>query len=306
MKKPLISVVVPVYGSDLILPELVKQINDKGQSIEYDLEIVLIDDRGSDKTWALIKELKKTYPNIKGFKLSRNFGQHPAITAGFKKSNGQYVIVMDCDLQDNPKYIPELFNKSKEGFDIVCTLKKAKKYSKFRRITSNLFYYCSNWLTGVKLENNLGGYTMLNRQAVDSFLLLKDKHRHISILFAWLGYNRGFITVVHDDRFEGESSYSFNTLLKHAVDSIVSNSTKLLSLTIGLSFLFIFASMILIISIVIKSFYINFSIGWPSIVVLILLCTGFILLAIGIMGLYIGRIFEQTKDRPLFLIQDEV
>ena len=305
MMKPLVSVVIPVYGADSILPELIKQINEKGTSIEYELEIILVDDRGSDKSWSIIKELKKTSPNITGFKLSRNF-EHAAITAGFEKSSGEYVVVMDCDLQDNPKYIPELFNKTKEGFDIICTLKKTKRYSKFRKITSNLFYYCSNWLSGVKLEDNLGGYTMLNRQAVDAFLLLKDKHRHLSILFAWLGYNRGFITVVHDDRFEGESSYSINTLLKHAVDSIVSNSTKLLSLTIGLSFVFILTSMILVISIIIRSFYTSFSIGWPSIVVLILFCTGFILLAVGIIGLYIGRVFEQTKDRPLFLIQEEV
>ena len=304
--KPLVSVVVPVYGADLILPELVKQINEKGKSVEYELEIILIDDCGSDKSWSIIKKLKKTTQNIKGYKLSRNFGQHAAITAGFEKANGDYVIVMDCDLQDNPKYIPELFNKTKEGFDIVCTLKKTKTYSKFRKITSNLFYFCYNTLSGVKLEANLGGYTLLNRQVVDAFLLLKDKHRHISILFAWLGYNRGFITVEHDDRFEGESSYSIKTLLKHAVDSLVSNSTKLLSLTVGLSFVFILTSIFMIISIIIKSFYTNFSIGWPSIIVIILFCTGFILLSIGVMGMYIARIFEQTKDRPLFLIQDEV
>jgi len=306
MKKPLLSVVVPVYGSDLILPELVKQINEKGKSIEYDIEIILVDDRGSDSTWLVIKELKKQTPNIKGFKLTKNFGQHYAITAGFEKSNGEYVVVMDCDLQDNPKYIPELFNKTKEGFDIICTLKKKKTCSRFRKITSDFFFLFNNWLSGVKLEHNLGGYVMLTRKVVDDFLRLKDQHRHLSILLAWLGYNRGFITVIHDDRFEGESSYSFSTLIKHAIDGIISNSTKLLSLTVGVSFVFILTSIISIISIIISSFYINFNIGWPSIVVLILFCTGFILLAVGITGMYVGRILEQSKDRPLFLIQEEV
>lgn len=305
MTKPLISVVIPVYGADLILPELVKQINEKGQSVEYNLEIILVDDRGSDNAWTIIKNLIIDTTNVKGYKLSRNFGQHAAITAGIEKSEGDYVVIMDCDLQDNPKYIPELFNKSKEGFDVICTIKNTKKHSKFRKITSDLFFRLNNWLSGVKLEDNLGGYVMFNRKVVTDFLRLKDQHRHLSILLAWLGFKRGYIKVQHDDRFEGKSSYKFGALLKHAIDGIISNSTRLLSLTVGLSFIFIFSSIASIFAIIISSFYIDFNVGWPSLVVIILFCTGFILMAIGITGMYVGRILEQVKDRPLFLIEEE-
>lgn len=300
-----VSVISPVYNAAKILPELVKRISQACEEAKYDYEIVLVEDCGKDNSWEVLKQLSKEFPKLKGYKLSKNFGQHYALTAAITKAKGDAIIIMDCDLQDNPDYIPLLIAKHKEGFNVVCTIKDGKKYSWYRKITSDLFFAIINYLSDVRLEKNLGTFTLIDRKVATEFLKIKDYHRHTSLIFSWLGFKRGFVHVKHDERFEGKSSYNFKKLLTHAINGVISQSDKILkwSISVGL-FLFI-ASILGILYIFIKSFFVHFDKGWPSIFVAIIACTGIILFMLGILGLYIGKIFEQVKDRPLFIIQEE-
>lgn len=300
-----ISVISPVYNAAAILPELVQRISQACDEKHYDYEIILVDDFSKDNSWEVLKELSTKYKTIRGFKLSRNFGQHYALTAAITKATGDVLIIMDCDLQDNPAYIPQLIEKHKEGFNVVCTIKERKKYSWYRRITSDIFFFIINKLSDVQLEQNLGTFTLIDRKVADEFLKIKDYHRHTSLILSWLGFKRGYVHVVHDERFEGRSSYNLKKLIAHAINGVISQSDKILRWSITLGLILFVSSILGIIYILVKSLFVHFDKGWPSIFVAIIACTGTVLFMLGILGLYIGKIFEQVKERPLFIIEEE-
>jgi dolichol-phosphate mannosyltransferase len=265
-----------------------------------------VDDRSPDNAWSIILNLAAAFPALKAIRLSKNFGQHYAITAGIKHASGDIIIIMDCDLQDEPENIQAMVAKQAEGFDVVCTIKEQKKYSFYRRISSDMFFFVVNRLSDVKLEKNLGTMTLITRKVATAFSDIRDYHRHSSMIISWLGFNRGYVHVTQQERYEGKSSYTFSKLLHHAINGVISQSDKLLRLSITFG-LFMFGSSILgILYILIKSFFVQFEMGWPSIVVLILFTSGILLLMLGIAGLYIGKTFEQTKNRPLYLVSEEI
>jgi dolichol-phosphate mannosyltransferase len=299
-----VSIISPVYNAEKILPELVERVCSVCEANKYTYEVILVDDHSKDNSWITLKTLCKSYPALKAFRLSRNFGQHSAITAGIIKSAGKVVIIMDCDLQDNPNYIPDLISKHEEGFHVVCTIKESKKYSWYRKITSDIFFLIINKLSDVQLEKNLGTFTLIDRVVADEFIKIRDYHRHTSLIFAWLGFKRGYVHVKHESRFEGKSSYSFNKLIAHAINGVVSQSDKILRWSITLGMMLFISSILGIIYILIKSFYVNYDAGWPSLFVTIIFTTGTVLLMLGILGLYIGKIFEQVKERPLFIVEE--
>lgn len=300
-----LSIVSPVYRAARILPELVRRISATCDQEGLDYEIVLVDDRSPDDSWEVLQQLASGHARLRAYRLSRNFGQHYAITAGITKASGDLIVVMDCDLQDNPSYIPELIKKKAEGFNVVCTIKQQKEYSWYRRLTSDLFFFVVNRLSDVKLEKNLGTMTLIDRQVADEYIKIRDYHRHSSMIFSWLGFKRGFVNIVQDQRFEGKSSYTLSRLLHHAINGVISQSDRLLRLSITFGMAMFGAALLGVVYIIIRSFFYNFEVGWPSLVVLILFTTGIILLMLGIAGLYIGKTFEQVKDRPLFIIAEE-
>lgn len=300
-----LSIVSPVYRAARILPELVRRISATCEEHSLEYEIILVDDRSPDDSWAVLQNLTFSNARLKAYRLSRNFGQHYAITAGITKASGDLILVMDCDLQDNPSYIPELIKKQAEGYNVVCTIKQQKEYSWYRRLTSDLFFFVVNRLSDVKLEKNLGTMTLIDRQVADEYIKIRDYHRHSSMIFSWLGFKRGFIDIVQDQRLEGKSSYTFSRLLHHAINGVISQSDRLLRLSITFGMFMFGAALFGAAYIIIRSFFYKFEVGWPSVVVLILFTTGIILLMLGIAGLYIGKTFEQVKDRPLFIIAEE-
>lgn len=301
----MLSVVSPVYGAEKILPELLRRLTDVCESANLDYEIVLVEDHGPDSSWEVLENLAKSYPKLRGFRLSKNFGQHYAITAGIAQSKGDLIVVMDCDLQDDPSYIPALLKKQQEGYNVVCTIKQSKQHSWYRRFTSDLFFYIINNLSDVHLEMNLGTMTLIDRKVAEEFLKIKDYHRHSSMIFSWLGFKRGYVEIEHKPRFEGRSGYNLSKLIKHAINGVVSQSDKLLRWSITAGLLMFLASLIGVVYIVVRSFFHHFEVGWPSLVVLILFTTGIILFMLGILGIYIGKIFEQVKGRPLYIIAEE-
>ncbi len=307
--KPLLSVVSPVYGAELTIDELVKQLVSVLGTMDVDYEIVLVDDCGPDKSWEKIKQNCSNNPKVKGLKLSRNFGQHFAITAGIDMAQGDYVIVMDCDLQDDPKYIPQLYQKIKEGYDIVYTLKESRKHSFFKNITASVFNAVFNYLIENKSHkghNNVGAYSIISRKVANAFKAYNDYHRHYLSVLRWLGFNHCYLSIEHKERFEGKSSYTFSKLMKHALNGIVSQSDKLLRIFVTIGLTISAVSFLSILAIVIMYFVHGFLSGWASTIIMLLFSTGIILTGIGVVGIYLGKTFEQTKNRPKYVIDEKI
>jgi len=302
-----ISIISPVYKAANIVDKLVEEIVKSVSEITSNYEIILVEDGSPDSSWEKIEENCKKNSKVKGVKLSRNFGQHFAITAGLNESKGEYVIVMDCDLQDNPKYIIDLVNKAKSGFDIVYTSKLERKHSVFKNVTSMFFFKIFNYLTENQTGNSsIGAYSLLTRKVVDAFCRINDTHRHYLMILRILGFASTQIPIIHDKRFEGKSSYNLSKLINHALDGITSQSDKLLRISISVGFLFCIISIATAIYTVAKYLIIGALPGYTSLTSLISLSTGLILLSIGVVGMYIGKIFEQVKNRPLYFIDKKL
>lgn len=302
-----ISIISPVYKAEKIVDKLVQSIVESVSVITPNYEIILIEDGSPDNSWSKIEENCKNNTLVKGLKLSRNFGQHFAITAGLIEAKGNYVIVMDCDLQDNPIYIKELYEKAKMGFDIVYTIKKERNHSWFKNLTSAIFFKIFNYLTDNQTaSSSIGSYSMLSRKVVNAFCQIKDTHRHYLMVLRTLGFSSANISIIHEKRYEGKSSYNLSKLVKHALDGITSQSDKLLRISISVGFMFCGISIALVIYTVIKYIIVGALPGYTSLTSIILLSTGLILLSIGIAGMYIGKIFEQVKGRPLYFIDKKI
>jgi polyisoprenyl-phosphate glycosyltransferase len=303
--RPLISAVSPVYKAEKIVPELVKRIKDEISKITDNFEIILVDDCGPDNSWAKIEEEAIKDKRVKGIRLSRNFGQHFAITAGIENSRGDYVVVLDCDLQDDPIYIPVLYKKATEGYDIVYTFKQGRKHASWKNITANLFNKVFNYLVDNKdwkAHSNVGSFSMLSRKAANAFCSFNDYQRHYLMVLRWLGFNHTYVEVEHRQRFEGKSSYNFSKLMLHAINGVTSQSDKLLRINVTIGILLSMLSFISILVIIILYFTMGFKSGWASLIVVILFSTGVLLTSIGISGIYIGKTFEQTKNRPKYIV----
>jgi dolichol-phosphate mannosyltransferase len=273
--------------------------------VTEDFEIVLVDDGSPDRSWRQIVECCNEDSRVIGLKLSRNFGQHSAITAALAHTRGDWIVVMDCDLQDNPRYIPQLYETALRGFDIVYTVKEERKHGFVKNLLAHMFFRCANWLSsGDKADSRIGTYSLLSRRAVDSFLQLQDVHRHYLMLVRWLGFPSTRIRIRHEPRFAGRTSYSLPALVRHAVNGMVSHSDRLLYVSVGIGFAFLTLSLLGAAYLVSAFFLTGFREGWTSTIVTILLCTSMILLSIGTTGIYIGKIFEQVKRRPLYLVEE--
>lgn len=304
-----IEVVIPVYNSEESIFELVDSICNELKKDFCDYRIILVDDRSSDNSWEKIVEVSKKYSVVKGVLLSKNFGQHKAITAGISITDSNYVVVMDCDLQDDPRYISSLIQKSNEGYDIVFTKKVKRNHSFFKNITANIFKAMFNILIGDKnqrYDELVGSYSLLTNKVVMAYKSIKDADRHYLMILRWLGFNHGYVEIDHKERKYGSSSYTLRKLLVHAKDGITSQSEKLLIYSVKLGMFLCLTSILAAVLIVIFYFLVGFKAGWPSIIVSILLSTGMILFALGVNGLYIGKCFEQSKNRPLFVVDKEV
>lgn len=304
-----VSIVSPVYMADSIVDELVARVCEVMQRTPLSYELILVEDGSSDSSWQKIKENCKIHPHVKGVRLSRNFGQHSAITAGLKMANGNCIIVLDCDLQDDPKYIVDLVKKFSEGYDVVYTRRKNRQFSFFKNLLTHLFYTIYNYLvseTFAKGTDQVGGYSLISRKVLNAYFEVGDYRRQYLMIIRWLGFKHCFIDIEHMERFAGKSSYSFRKLLQHGIDGITSHSVRLLNLMTYFGFILSFLSFLAGIALVISYMLTPFQAGWTSIFVLILFIGGIIISCIGVCGIYIGRIFEQSKSRPIYLVDETI
>jgi len=305
MSPPKLSIVSPVFRAAPIVEELVRQVVAGSTLVTADFEIVLVDDGSPDNSWAAIVAAAAKDQRVRGIRLSRNFGQHRDISAGLANSRGEHVVVMDCDLQDDPAYIPALVEKARQGFDVVLARRAKWKHSWIRNLTAGIFFRVFNTLTDRQAaDSGIGGYSLINRKVVESYLRIGDVHRHYLLILGWMGFKTAAIPVEHRQRLAGRSSYSFGKLISHALEGITSQSTKLLRISVGLGFAYFIAAIVGVIYLLVSYYLHGFRAGWASTFVLLLGSTGLILMAVGILGIYIGNIFDQVRARPLYLIQE--
>lgn len=306
MTQPEISVVIPVYRAEKIVDELLRRLHAALSEITQDYEIVLVDDRSPDLGWERMQAGAAADKRVKCVRLSRNFGQHYALSAGIAMAKGNYLITMDCDLQDDPVYIKELYAKIREGFGIVYTSKKRTGHGTIKNLFASLYFSIYNWLSdnSDRATRDVGSYLIMHRKVADAFNRVSDSHRHYLLILKWLGFSSTSIVVAHNKRFEGKSSYNFSKLVTHALNGITSQSVKLLHLSIRLGFIIFLLAIVLGITIIANYFLNGYQQGWTSLFVLLLFSTGLILMSIGISGIYIGKTFEQSKQRPLYIVDE--
>jgi polyisoprenyl-phosphate glycosyltransferase len=300
--RPRLSVVVPVYGCRSCLEHLHERLTVTLQDVVPDHEIILVDDRSGDGAWEEIERLVELDAAVRGVRLSRNFGQHAAITAGLAQARGDHVVVMDCDLQDPPELIPQLYAKALEGHDIVFGRRTHKPTNPLRRLLARLYFRGLRAFTGNKLDGQYGTFSIISRKVVGAFLDLRDQDRHYLMILSWLGFDVAAVDYEPASRHSGRSSYTLPSLIEHALDGVFFQTTVLLRWIVYLGFLLASIGGVLAAYLAVARVAGTAYPGWTSIVVLTLVLCGFIILSTGITGLYIGKVFEQARARPIFVV----
>lgn len=302
---PHLSVVIPVYGCADALPELCRRLHAVLGNLSSDYEIIMVNDASPDNSWPIIKALAASDGRVKGINLSRNFGQHYAITAGLDFAEGDWVVVMDCDLQDVPEEIQKLYQTAQSGYDVVVGRRINRQDSLIKKGMSKLFYCVFSYFSDVEVDNRIGNFGIYAKKVVKNIRLLGEKNRSFGLIVLWLGFRRIEIDVKHAARQCGNSSYTFRKSMALALNSIVAHSDKLLflSVKVGMS---VSALSLLSAAWIVLSYFIWATpiIGWTSLIVSVFFTAGLIIGTIGIVGIYVGKIFDEVKHRPLYVIDD--
>lgn len=300
-----ISVVSPVYACKTSLIELYVRLKETLEKITLDFEIIFVNDASPDGAWETIIELAQKDIRIKGINLTRNFGQHYAITAGLDYTKGEWIIVMDCDLQDKPEEIIKLYNKAKEGFNIVFGRRINRKDNILRRSFSKLFYLLFNYFTNASFDNTISNFSIVNKKVVDVIKGLREHSRSYPLFLIWSGFDIAYINIEHNRRIHGKTSYSFNKLINFALESMMFQSNKPLKISVYFGLFLSLLSILFSLYLIIKKIYFDIPIiGWTSVMVTILFFSGLLFMNMGIIGIYIGKTLDETKKRPLYIIKE--
>ena len=298
-----LSVVVPVYNESSLIEELIRRVTINVKKITEDFEIIVVDDGSKDQTWELIEKEAKTENRIKGVKFSRNFGHHYAITAGLHTSIGDWVVVMDGDLQDRPEVIPDLYSKALSGFDVVFVSRQNRPETWVYRIAQKIFYSLLNFFSGIKFDSRQANFSIINRKVVEAFKIFPEQARFYGSTIKWLGFSRSEIFADHGTRHSGKPSYTFKKRIKLASDIVLAFSERPLKASIFLGFLLSTISLVAMVLVAYRAYFFGFTVtGWASLLSALFFSTGIILMVLGISAIYIGEVFKQVKNRPLYII----
>jgi len=303
-RHPQLSVVIPVYQARDCLVELHRRLVQSLEPITPGFEIVMVEDGGGDGSWEGIAALAGRDLRVKGVKLSRNFGQHYAITAGLDQAAGDWIVVMDCDLQDRPEEIGKLYCKAQEGFDVVLARRHERNDSLYRKLSSRLFSLLYNYLGDIKADNSVANFSISSRRVIECVRRFRERNRSFPIFLNSVGFRRAYVDVAHAERYAGPSSYTFGKLLDLAIQCIVSQSNKPLRLSIRFGFGLACLAVCYGIIIVIQYLRSGISVpGWTTLAVLICFLGGLGFANLGILGLYLGKVFDEVKGRPLYGVE---
>lgn len=303
---PHISIVSPVYRAENTIPVLIERIEKSIRKITDDYEIILVEDGGPDNSWEVIEKFAKKNEKIIGIELSRNFGQHYAITAGLDYAKGEWVVVMDCDLQDQPEEIIKLYEKAQEGFDVVLARRFERKDHFFKRFFSKAFYRSLGYLTGSHQDESVANFGIYNRKVVNAVISMRESIRYFPTMVKWVGFRTTKVDVDHDNRLEGESSYNLKRLVNLAMDIILAFSDKPIRLLTKFGLIISFLSVLVAFIYLVKWLSGDVILGYTSLIISIWLLSGIIISTLGIIGLYVGKTFEGVKQRPIYIIRKTV
>lgn len=300
-----IAVVVPLYMGRSCLRELCRRLVAALETITPRFSIVLVDDRSPDDAWPLIRELGREEPRIRGVQLSRNFGQHYALTAGVDHARARWYVVMDCDLQDAPEDIPLLHAKAQEGFDVVVGARRKEGHGFVKRHASKLFYAAFNRLAGFDLDWSVGNFRIFSDRVADGFRAMREQMRFFPASLSFMGFEVAALELPHHPRAEGKSSYTFGKLARLAGSAILAHSQTPLKIAaffgLGMAVLSLFAALAIIVLALGWGIPVT---GWASLIVAVFVVGGVQIFITGVVGIYVGKTFEEAKKRPLYFVKD--
>ncbi len=307
----LISIVVPCYNEQEVFAETYKRLTEtfmQLDSAKYDYEIIFVNDGSKDNTLDLIREKIKSDAHVRGINFSRNFGHQIAITAGLDNCKGDAAVVIDADLQDPPHIILEMIKKWEEGYDVIFGKRVERAgESAFKLLTAKWFYRFINRLSDVDIPLDTGDFRLMDRNALDQFLSMRESYRFVRGMVAWIGFNQTFVEYDRESRFAGTTKYPLKKMLRLASDAILSFSNTPLKVATFVGFITSFAAFVgIVYALIMRIFIKDYVEGWTLLMISILLIGGIILLVLGIIGEYVGRIYGEIKRRPLYIIKDKI
>lgn len=305
--RPLISVVSPIYKGEKMMDELVSRIESSVGSFTENYEIILVNDCSPDDSWQKIKEICAKDTKVKGINLSRNFGQHYAITAGLTESIGEWVVVMDCDLQDRPEEIPNLYKKALEGYDTVFAEIIERDDSFIKKLTSRAFSYVFAYFTDSPVDKKTNNFGIYSHKVIDAVLSMGDCIKCFPIEVRWVGFKIGYHQVTKDARAEGTSGYTWKKLIAFAFDNIIAFSNKPLKMALRFGFYIVLLSLMMACYYLVRYLIGGIGVsGFTTLIISLWLIAGIIISLIGTVGIYLGRVFDKVKNRPLFIIKERL
>jgi glucosyltransferase len=301
-----LSIVVPAYNEEKTLDLFIKEVNKQTVDLPLKKTFIFVNDGSRDNTLVTLKELAKKYNNVKYISFSRNFGKEAALLAGLRAANGDYVTVMDADLQDPPEMLNTMFQKIQTGYDVIGTRRISREGEPFiRSIFAKLFYKIINKISNTQMVDGARDFRLMTRQVVDSILQLSEHNRFSKGIFSWVGYKVYYLEYKNKERIAGETSWSFFDLLHYSIDGIINFSETPLNIATFIGIFSCISSFILCLFYLVKTFFWGDAVsGFPTLIVLILLLGGLQLLSLGIIGKYIAKIFLETKKRPNYIIRE--
>ena len=301
----LLSVVAPVYNEDATLEPFYSRVCEALEDVEF--ELVLVDDGSTDRSASLMAELASGDPRVRVVYLSRNFGHQTALTAGLDHARGDAVVMLDADLQDPPEVIPKMLDHWWAGCDVVYAVREGRQgESNFKLATARWFYSLFDKLAQVDLQHNSGDFRLLDRQALDALLAMRERSRFLRGMTVWVGYRQAAVPYQRDPRYAGETKYTVGKMLRFSLDAISSFSHRPLQLATLLGFLISTLAFIAIPVVVILRILGSYLPGFSSVTIAVLLLGGIELIALGIIGEYVGRIYDEVKGRPLYLVRSRL
>jgi dolichol-phosphate mannosyltransferase len=306
---PHISIVAPVYHEvAATLNQLADRVATALTSVTHDYEVILVDDGSRNDAWETICAINRSNSKVKGIRLARNFGQHSAIAAGLDYALGDWVVVMDSDLQDRPEVIPELYEKTKAGYDIVFVNREARTEGALYRFVAAAFYKLLNFLAGQHYQSRQGNFSIISRHVVEAFRQVPDRDRFYGGTLRWLGFSQASITAHHGERFAGKPAYNLWRRFRFALRLILGYSTRLLYVAIVLGLVMAVVSFVMAGDIVLYAIA-NPELpvpGWPSVITALFFTAGVTNVMLGLIGIYLGDLVERSKGRPRYVVQQRV
>lgn len=304
----LISVVIPVYYEEEVVEACYRELRQVMLRNKWHYELIFVNDGSKDRTLPLLKNIAQQDQGVKIIDFARNFGHQVAVTAGVFESTGDVTVIIDADLQDPPCVIEQMVSKWKEGYDVVYAKRKCRKGETFfKKVTAKAFYRLLAYMSEIDIPTDTGDFRLMDKKVVDAFRAMPEHNRFVRGMVSWIGFEQTFVTYERDERLAGETKYPLKKMLHFAADGIISFSTKPLKVMRTMGFMtVVLAFLLLLHSLISKFLWHSATTGWTSLMVAITFFSGVQLFSIGILGEYIGRIYDETRNRPLYLIKEKV